>query len=150
MFNEKSVSDNQDISGRGIRRSEYQEKAVAGFEKLWVWRKAHELMLEVHEICRTLPREERFKKRDQLERSSSSVPDNIAEGHTSYYYQDKIKGFNIARKEAGETQNHIIALKDKHYITDVSARSIINRYEEVIRGINGYIRWVREKRGDKK
>lgn len=150
MFNEKSVSDDQDISGRSIRKSEYQEKVVAGFEKLWVWHKAHELMLEVHELCRTLPRDERFKKRDQLERSSSSIPDNISEGHTSYYYQDKIKGFNIARKEAGETQNHIIAIKDKRYITDKKARDIINRYEEVIRGINGYIRWVREKRGDEK
>ncbi|MFH1884316.1 MAG: hypothetical protein ABIL62_16595, partial [Planctomycetota bacterium] len=29
---------------QGIRESEYQEKPVAGFEKLWVWQKAHELM----------------------------------------------------------------------------------------------------------
>lgn len=107
-------------------------------------------MLEVHEICKMLPRDEKFKKRYQLEKSSSSVPDNIAEGHTSFYYQDKIKGFNIARKEAGETQNHIRALEDKLYIPAKTAREIMMRYEEVIRGINGYIRWVREKRGDKK
>jgi len=150
MGEEIRRSEDQDISGKSIRGSEYQEEAVAGFEKLWVWQKAHELMLEVHEICRTLPREERFKKRYQLEKSSSSVPDNIAEGHTSYYYQDKIKGFNVARKEAGETQNHIRALQDKHYLAANKARNLITRYEEVIRGINGYIRWVREKRGDKK
>ncbi len=107
-------------------------------------------MLEVHKICQVLPRDERFKKRYQLEKSSSSVPDNIAEGHTTYYYQDKIKGFNVARKEAGETQNHIRALQDKHYISSKQARNLISRYEEVIRGINGYIRWVRQKRGDKK
>lgn len=107
-------------------------------------------MLEVHEMCRTLPREERFKKRYQLERSSSSVPDNIAEGHTSYYYKDKIKGFNVARKEAGETQNHITALRDKGYIRLEMAEGMNRRYEEVIRGINGYMRWVREKAGYKK
>jgi len=147
---ETSKSEDQDISRKDTRKSEYQREVIAGFEKLWVWQKAHELMLEVHEICRRLPRDERFKKRYQLEKSSSSVPDNIAEGHTTYYYQDKIKGFNVARKEAGETQNHIRALQDKHYITKEKARDIITRYEEVIRGINGYIRWVREKRGDKK
>jgi four helix bundle protein len=129
-----------------IRESDYQKEITAGFEKLWVWQKAHQLMLEVHKICKTLPREERFNKKYQLEKSSSSVPDNIAEGHTSYYYQDKIKGFNIARKEAGETQNHIRALQDKNYLTAEKARGIITRYEEVLRGINGYIRWVREKR----
>lgn len=145
-----SKSEHQGISEQNIRKPDYQEDIQAGFEKLWVWQKAHKLMLEVHEICKALPRDEKFKKRFQLEKSSSSVPDNIAEGHTSYYYQDKIKGFNVARKEAGESQNHIRALQDKHYITEKKAREIIARYEEVIRGINGYIRWVREKRGDKK
>jgi len=145
-----SRSENQYISRQDIRESDYQREAVAGFEKLWVWQKAHELMLEVHKICENLPSDERFKKRYQLEKSSSSVPDNISEGHTSYYYQDKIKGFNVARKESGETQNHIMALRDKKYITKEKAGNIVSRYEEVIRGINGYIRWVREKRGDKK
>jgi four helix bundle protein len=145
-----SISANQDISGQDTSKSGYQEKPIAGFEKLWVWQKAHRLMLEVHEICRTLPRNETFKKRDQLERSSSSVPDNISEGHTSYYYQDKIKGFNTARKEAGETQNHLRALEGKKYISGKVAEDLITRYEEVIRGINGYINWVREKKGAKK
>ncbi|MDO9579595.1 MAG: four helix bundle protein [Bacteroidales bacterium] len=145
-----SRSENQNISGEDTRISENQEKLVAGFEKLWVWQKAHKLMLEIHEICKTLPKQERFKIGDQAERSSSSVADNVAEGHTSYYYQDKIKGFNTARKEAGETQNHIRSMQGKNYITTKLADDLIGRYEEVIRGINGYINWVRRKRGDRK
>ena len=146
---EKSRSGNQDTRRQDTRKSGHQGETIAGFEELWVWQKAHALMLEVHSICQGLPRDERYRKRDQLERSSS-VPDNIAEGHTSYYYQEKIKGFNVARKEAGETQNHLRALQDKNYISPEVARDLISRYEEVIRGINGFTRWVREKRGDKK
>ncbi len=127
-----------------------KNKFVAGFEKLWVWQKAHQLMIEIHKLARSLPRSEQFRKRDQIERSSSSVPDNIAEGHTSYYYQDKIKGFNIARKEAGETQNHLRALEAKKYISPVISQELMERYEEVIRGINGYINWVRGKRSTKR
>ncbi|MFA4967732.1 MAG: four helix bundle protein [Candidatus Margulisiibacteriota bacterium] len=144
-MNDESTSENQVISGKNISKSGNQEEFTAGFEKLWVWQKAHQLMLEIHGICRTLPWEERFKKRDQMERSSSSIPDNIAEGHTSYYFKDKIKGFYVARKEVGETQNHLKALQDKHYITRAKANELIFRYEEVIRGINGYINWVRKK-----
>ena len=107
-------------------------------------------MLEVHKICRSLRRHERFKLRDQLERSSSSVADNIAEGYSSYYYQEKIKGFNTARKEGGETQNHIRSLQGKRYITRKIADDIVGKYEEVLRGINGYINWIRRKRGSSK
>ena len=130
-----------------LGRSGEQEEPIAGFEKLWVWQKAHKLMQEIHRFCKTLPREERFRLRDQIERSSSSVCDNIAEGYTSYYYNDKIKGFNIARKEAGETQNHVRKLSAKGYLNSKNSQSWVKEYEEVIRGINGYVRYIREKRG---
>ena len=133
-----------------IRESEYQEKPVAGFEKLWVWQKAHELMQEIHSFCRMLPRDERFKLRDQIERCSSSVCDNIAEGYTTYYYNGKIKGFNVVRREAGETQNHIRKLSGKGYLDSEQLQKWVERYEEVIRGINGYIRYIREKKGAKR
>ncbi len=135
---------------KDIRKPGDQGKPVAGFEKLWVWQKAHELMLEIHTFCKTLPRDERFRLRDQIERSSSSVCDNIAEGYATYYYNDKIKGFNIARKEAGETQNHVRTLSGKNYLDAEQSQKWVERYEEVIRGINGYIRYIREKKGAKR
>jgi len=127
-----------------------QEKGVAGFEKLGVWQEAHSLMIEVYEICKKLPYYEHFKIKDQLEHSSTSVTDNIVKGHTGHHYQDKIKSFNIAKKEAGASQSHIRAIQAKGYITEDQADDMIVRYEEVIRGINGYINWVREKKGTKK
>ena len=132
------------------RKSKYQEKPVAGFEKLWVWQKAYKLMQEIHRFCRTLPKEEKFRLRDQIERCSSSVCDNIAEGYTTYYYNDKIKGFNIARKEAGETQNHIRKLSGKNYLDSEQSQRWVEEYEEVIRGINGYTRYIREKKHTKR
>ena len=131
-------------------KSSYQEKPIAGFEKLWVWQKSHKLMQEVHQVCKTMPRVEMFRLRDQIERCSSSVCDNIAEGYTSYYYKEKIKGFHIARKEAGETQNHIRNLSANKYLAVDRSQVWVEGYEEVIRGINGYIRYIREKKGTKR
>ena len=127
-----------------------QGKPVAGFERLWVWQKAHKLMQEIHTFCKTLPRIEMFKLRDQIERCSSSVCDNIAGGYTAYYYKEKIKGFYIARKEAGETQNQIRKLAGKNYLDSNQSQSWVEGYEEIIRGINGYIRYIREKKGVKR
>ncbi len=102
-------SGNQEIRRPGYRKimNPPNDKDNAGFKKLWVWQKAHQLMLEVHKLAKRMPRSEKYRLGDQIERSSSSVPDNISEGHSSYYYQEKIKAFYIARKEAGETQNHL-------------------------------------------
>lgn len=49
-----SRSGNQNTSREGISKSEHQEEPIAGFEGLWVWQKAHQLMLEVHKISKTL------------------------------------------------------------------------------------------------
>jgi len=119
------------------------------FQDLRIWQKAHRLMKEIFDICRNLPQHEKFRLRDQIERSSSSVCANIAEGYTAYY-NDKIKGMYTARKEAGETQNHLCSIQAHGYITNPIAEEICRKYQEVIRGINGYVKYVAEKREAKK
>ncbi|MCX5726992.1 MAG: four helix bundle protein [Candidatus Saganbacteria bacterium] len=111
-----------------------------------MWQKAHSLRITIYEICKSLPKGEFYRLRDQIERSSNSVADNIAEGNSAYYYNNKIKSFYDARKEAAETQNHIRNLEDKRYITSKMAKSMISEYEQITRGINGMIRRVSEKR----
>jgi four helix bundle protein len=120
--------------------------SVAGFEKLCVWQKAHNLMQDIHKFCKTLPKSEDLKLRDQIERCSSSVCDNIAEGYTAYYYKEKIKGFYIARKEAGETQNQLLKLSGKKYLSPEQSKNWVDGYEEIIRGINGYVRYINKKK----
>lgn len=119
---------------------------MAGFEKMRIWQEAYKLMMEIHELSRTLPKDERFKIRDQIDRSSASVADNIAEGYSSFYYKDKLKGMYTARKEAGETQNHIIKMQGKRYIDKLYADQLVDRYEGLIKGINAYIRYICQKR----
>lgn len=115
-------------------------------EKLWIWQKAHKLHLEICVICKTLPRYELYRLRDQIERSSKSVKDNIAEGNESYYFGDKKKGFFTARKEAAETQNHLRDMEGKHYLHPTKSQEMIDIYEEIKRGINGMIRTISEKK----
>jgi four helix bundle protein len=127
-----------------------RKNITPNFEKLWVWQKAHKLALQISDVSKKLPHEERFRLKDQIERSSSSVPDNIAEAASSYYYNDQIKGYYVARKEAGETQNHIRKMEAKKYIPPTLAQGMIDEYEEVKRGINGLVKFVSQKRDTSK
>jgi len=122
-------------------------KAIPSFETLRIWVEAHGLMIEIHKIARGLPSAEKYRIRNQIERSSSSVVDNIAEGYSSYYYKDKIKGMLIARKEIGETQNHIFSLQSKDYLPKRESSILVSKYEALIKGINGFVNYIRRKAG---
>lgn len=118
------------------------------FRDLKIWQEAVNLMLEVHKLCLRLPSEEKFQLISQARRSSSSVPDNIAEGYTAYHFKDKINRFYDARKESGETQNHILKMARKSYIKQDVAENLFQQYQTLIKGVNGYINYLKNKRGD--
>lgn len=124
----------------------------ANFENLKIWQEAHNLMLIVHGIANKLPYKEK-ERIEQIRRSSSAVCDNIAEGYSSYYYNEKIKGMYTARKEAGETQNHLKSLQSKGYLNKEITETLISRYQGLILGINKWVQYIGNKRdrlGNKK
>lgn len=105
-------------------------------------------MLDIHQIAKLLPSDERFRQRDQIERSSNSVVDAIAEGYSTYYYNDKIKSFYLSRREAAETQSHLRKMEGKNYISSEKSNQLIERYEGLIKGINSYINYIKSKRSN--
>lgn len=50
------------------------------FKNLKVWQKALDLAVNVYELTKSFPSEERFGITSQMRRSSVSIPSNIAEG----------------------------------------------------------------------
>ena len=120
------------------------------FKDLKIYQEAIRLMTEVDKLCKRLPSSEKYRLIDQASRSSSSVPDNISEGYTSYHYKDKINRFYDARKESGETQNHVLKMEKKGYISKETFQRLFDEYQQLIRGINGYINYLKRRRGDKR
>ncbi len=50
------------------------------FEDLEVWKKAHQLVLNVYQLTKDFPPEEKFGLVSQMLRAAVSIPANIAEG----------------------------------------------------------------------
>ena len=51
-----------------------------GYEKLGVWQKGMDLVVEIYRLTSQFPSDERFGLSSQLRRAAVSVPSNIAEG----------------------------------------------------------------------
>ena len=51
-----------------------------GYRDLKVYKLAYKLAMEIFEITKSFPKEEKYSLTDQIRRSSRGVPANIAEG----------------------------------------------------------------------
>jgi four helix bundle protein len=57
-----------------------------GFRDLIVYQKSYKLAMEIFEITKSFPKEEKYSLVDQIKRSSRSVPANIAEAWVKRKY----------------------------------------------------------------
>ena len=117
------------------------------FESLKTWKKAHELMLNIHKkLVPFLPKEEKYGLADQLRRSSKSMPANIAEGAGRFYFMDNLRFCYNARGSLDETLSHLIAARDLGYCPNSLYEDLRSQVEEVRRLLNGYITWLKAKK----
>ena len=78
---------------------------MAGFKDLLVYQKAFRLAMEIFELSKGFPREERYALVSQIRRSSRSVCSNLAEGYRKRCYQAHfISKVSDADMENSETQ----------------------------------------------
>lgn len=106
-------------------------------EDLKVYQKLCQLHIEVCELTRSWPLEERFELGGQVRRSSNSAPANLAEKHSDRHVKNKIEGVNRARGEAMETVHHLYIAQLKGYIAEQQYDHYRARYLECIRMLNG-------------
>lgn len=90
---------------------------VFSFEKLEVWKKSKELIIEVYALTRNFPPEERFGMTTQIQRAAISIANNIAEGNSRSTQNDKKYFLTIAYGSLMETLNLIIIGAELNYIS---------------------------------
>lgn len=87
------------------------------FEDLPVWQDAIRLAEGIDDLLRSMNRDQlSFSKRDQIERCSLSVSNNIAEGFERGTTPDLIKFIYIARGSAAETRSMLILFERRPYL----------------------------------
>ena len=111
-----------------------------GYRDLIVYQLSYNLALEIHEITKLFPKEEKYSLTDQIRRSSRSVPAIIAEAWKKRRYQKMFVAKIVdAAGEAGETEVWLDFSKDFGYLDEAKYRELTNRYEEVNKMLNSMI-----------
>ncbi len=115
---------------------------IERFEDLLVWQKAKELTVIVYSIFR----ESRdFGFRDQIQRASVSIMNNIAEGFERKGAKEYSRFLYIAKGSAGEVRSMLYAAVELGYIDKEIFDRCYNLAEEISKMLAGLIRKIGER-----
>lgn len=110
------------------------------FKDLTVYKKAFELAMQVFEVSKNFPKEEKYSLTDQIRRSSRSVCSTIAEAYRKRRYEAHfISKTSDADMENSETQVWLSFAFECKYIDKTVLEDLVNRSQEVGRMLNHMI-----------
>ncbi len=110
------------------------------FRDLTVYKKAFKLSMEIFEITKKFPNEEKYGLISQIRRSSRSVCSNIGEGYRKRQYQAHfVSKSSDADMENAETQVWLDYSLSCKYIVESIYKDLIIKSEEVGKMLNHMI-----------
>lgn len=104
---------------------------MKNFKKLIVWERGMELASEVSKIIKQLPPEEKYTYRDQIIRSSISIPSNIAEGCSRDSRKDFKRYLRISLGSSFEVETQLLLLQQNQILDPRILEKALSYNQEV-------------------
>ncbi|MGL4551729.1 MAG: four helix bundle protein [Gemmataceae bacterium] len=109
--------------------------------ELDVYRKAFEASMQIFDLSKQFPQEEKYSLTDQIRRSSRSVCANLPEAWRKRRYRAAfIAKLNDSEAEAAETQTWLQFAARCCHVERETAMTLYRTYEEVLRMLVAMIR----------
>ena len=102
-----------------------------GYRDLEVWRLGMDLTVEVYRITRTFPDSEKYGLVSQLQRASSSIPANLAEGYGRNSQKSLAHFLRVASGSLKEVETFLILAHHLEYIDQQTVGVLISRTDEL-------------------
>jgi four helix bundle protein len=110
---------------------------IESFEDIIAWKKGKELTLQIYTIFKTC---KDFSFKNQIERASISVMNNIAEGFERRTNKELKNFLFIAKGSAGEVRSMVDIALDLKYITNKEYEILHTLTIEISRILSGFIK----------
>ena len=104
-----------------------------------------ELVSTVNNVIKKLPAEEKYTYRDQIIRSSISVPSNIAEGSSRESPNDYHRFLRIALGSSFELETQLLMLKQNNIVNTPDLNFALMLNEEVQKMLNSLMKTIKKK-----
>ncbi len=118
---------------------------IKDYRDLEVWKKAMDLVEISYKITKKFPKNEIYGLTSQLQRSSVSIPANIAEGRQRQHSKKFLQHLSIACGSLAEMETHIQISARLKYIDKQCLGMVLEKTSEVGRMLNGLRRSIEKK-----
>ncbi len=113
---------------------------ILSFRDLVVYKKSYRLAMEIFELSKSFPKEEKYSLTDQVRRSSRSITSNIAEAWAKRSYPKAfVYKLTDSLGEEFETEGWLDYSRDCKYITEGVYSRMSVGYDEVRRMLSSMI-----------
>jgi four helix bundle protein len=116
---------------------------MTSFEELECYKYGRKLRIEISIFCKTLPRYEEYRLKDQIIRSSRSVTENLAEGYGRHHHQENIQFCRISRGSLTEAMEQLNIALDEDYLSKEKYDDLRELTDTTLKLLNGYIRYLK-------
>lgn len=116
-----------------MKEGEVGERLVRSHRDLDVYQKSFAVSMQIFELTKRFPVEERYSLTDQIRRSSRSVCANLTEAWRKRRYEGSfLLKLNDAEAEAAETQTWLEYAVSCNYVDAAVAREIYREYDNIL------------------
>ena len=113
---------------------------ITRFEDILSWQKANELTVGIY---KSLSKNKDFSFRDQIQRASVSIMNNIAEGYERHTNKDFMNFLYIAKGSCGETRSMLDLGRQLGYFEQKEYELYYNTTIEISKLLSGFITSLR-------
>jgi four helix bundle protein len=112
------------------------------FEEIEVWQKARDLAHSIYKLTLEGSFARDYKLRDQINGSSGSIMDNIAEGFERDGTREFIQFLSIAKGSAGETRSQLYRALDRNHISNEAFDELKGDTLQISKQISSLMRYL--------
>lgn len=115
---------------------------IQKFEDLEIWQLSRVLSKEIFNLTKTALLSKDFSLKDQMNRSTGSIMDNIAEGFGRASRLEFIQFLSIASGSADELKSQLYRCLDRSYCSQKEFDGLYEKANAVYKKINGFIKYL--------
>ena len=119
---------------------------LRSYRELLVWQKSMDLSVNVFEMTRNFPTEEKFGITAQLRRSVTSISANIAEGQARRTTGEFVQSLAMARGSLAEVETFLLLSERLGHAPSPECKSLLAGCQEVNKMLNGLIKSVSQRK----